>query len=84
MAYQLTFWESQGASDLAVLTRRVDAKAEALWLVDSFVFNRKKHLDDPFFRRVSLITLDRTDHQSNIVHTLWQRSDYVDLNERIK
>lgn len=78
MAYQVTFWKMEGKSDIEDRTIRLRKKSDYNVIIDSFLLHR----NGPSNRDIKHITLDRTDRQSPICHTLWQASDYKDLNER--
>lgn len=70
MAQQITFWRMQGKSDIELKTFRLQTKADIA------------HIMTLVPEGCDVVTLDRTDKQSNIIHEIWHSDRYIDLNER--
>jgi hypothetical protein len=70
MAQQVTFWRMEGKSDIEIRTVRLKTKADIAAIM----------ADMP--DGTDIVTIDRTDKQSNIMHEVWHSDRYVDLNER--
>lgn len=70
MAHQVSYWQVNGKSDEEIKHIRIKSLAE----VDKLIESRPAFTD--------VITLERTDHQSNNYRILWQAPGYIDLNDR--
>jgi len=70
MAQQITFWKMEGKSDIEIKTVRLKSKADIAPVMATLPVG------------TDIVTLDRTDKQSNITHEIWTSSRYIDLNAR--
>lgn len=70
MAQQVTFWKMEGKSDVEIKTIRLNRIYELAEVMANLP-------DD-----CDIVTVDRSDKQSNIIHEVWQSNRYIDLNER--
>jgi hypothetical protein len=71
MAYQMTAWKMEGKSDVEINNVRFSRKSEIPALINIIITPE-----------TNLVTIGRTDKQSNILHEVWSSHDYIDLNER--
>ena len=70
MAQQITFWRMEGKCDVEIKTVRLKTKAD----IPHIMANLPEGTD--------VVTINRSDHQSNLVHEIWHSKRYVDLNDR--
>jgi len=70
MAQIITFWAMQDDYDVEIKTVRIKNKGE----IASVMATLPEGTD--------VVTLGRTDNQSQILHEIWKSERYVDLNER--
>lgn len=70
MAQQITFWKMEGKSDVEIRTVRLKSKADIAPIMTTIPIG------------TDVVTLDRTDKQSNICHEIWHSARYIDLNSR--
>ena len=70
MAQQVTFWKMEGKSDIEIKTVRLKTKADLPYVMQTLP------------EGTDVVTLDRTDNQSNICHEIWKSKRYILLEDR--
>jgi len=76
VAYQVSYWKMEGASDIELKHVRIKRVKEAYDLA----FRARVYGEKPSGTQV--ITLERTDKQSPNVKELWTASNYLALESR--
>lgn len=70
MAQRLTYWGMKGKYDVEIKHVILKSKADIALLMANLPIG------------TDVVTIDRTDRQSNIMHEIWHSPRYRDLNER--
>lgn len=70
MAQQVIFWKMEGKADVEIKTVRLKTKADLPYIMAVLP------------EGCDVVTLSRTDSQSNIVHDIWSSKRYIPLEER--
>lgn len=72
MALEISYWKMEGKSDVEIRRVRIKKVSEAT--EEGVIVSRPVDTD--------VITLERSDNQSPYFKVLWQRPNYVHIDER--